>query len=124
MNNLQVTGTIELINATQVVSEKFKKRDFVLLIQDGNYPQYVKFQSVQDRCELLDHYKAGEEVIVNFNLKGRPFEKDGKTMYFTNLEAWKVQKAGQQQPPAPQQNVAPPPAPTGGSDIESNNLPF
>jgi single-strand DNA-binding protein len=46
----------------------------------------VKFQINQDKCNILDKFKEGQEVEVSFNLRGR--EWNGK--YFTNLEAWKV----------------------------------
>ena len=35
---MKVTGTIKLINAEQVISEKFRKREFVITTED-NYPQ-------------------------------------------------------------------------------------
>ena len=41
-------GKIKVINDTQVISEKFKKREFVVTDTSAMYPQDVMFQSVQD----------------------------------------------------------------------------
>ncbi|AZQ62266.1 MULTISPECIES: DUF3127 domain-containing protein [Flammeovirga] len=132
----EVVGKIEKIMDTQQVSDRFKKRDFVLLIQDGSYPQYIKFQATQDRCTLLDSFNEGDDIAVTFDLKGRPFDKGGETIYFTNLEAWRINAAASAQPQAaPQQpsygggapvqsnTPPPPPPPVGGDDIDGD-LPF
>ena len=31
-------------------------------------------------------------VKVAFNLRGRKWERDGQVSYFTNLEAWRIEK--------------------------------
>ncbi|QCR22970.1 DUF3127 domain-containing protein [Pontibacter sp. SGAir0037] len=108
----------------QQVSDKFRKREFVLEIPDGSYTQYVKFQLTQDKCSLLDQYKAGDEVKVTFNLTGKPFVKNGTTMYFTNLQAWRIESASNQfgaPAGAPAQAEA---APSFYSSDADNDLPF
>lgn len=69
-------------------SSSFQAREFVIEVPDGNYPQFVKFQLVQDRCALIDNMNEGEQIKVHFDLRGREWQ--GK--YFTNLNAWKVEK--------------------------------
>ena len=91
MNNFKITGTIHEILDEQRFSEKFSKRDFVLEIEDGAYKQYAKFQLVNDRMDLLHKHTVGDKVTVSFNLRGRPYEKSGNTVYFTNLEAWRIE---------------------------------
>ncbi|MGB0523041.1 MAG: DUF3127 domain-containing protein [Flammeovirgaceae bacterium] len=110
----EVKGKLEVIYETQQVTERFKKREFVLEVQNGMYPEYVKFQLTQDRCGLLDPFSTGEEINVSFNLKGRPYTKDGRTTYFTNLEAWRIDGANViKQTPAATGSSA---STTGGSD--------
>ncbi|MFD2719994.1 DUF3127 domain-containing protein [Hymenobacter monticola] len=89
-----VTGRLHEIFDEQQVSEKFRKREFVLEVQDGQYPEHIKFQMVQDKTSLIDPFKMGDEVKVTFNLRGRGFNKNGQMLYFTNLEAWKIEAAG------------------------------
>jgi len=63
-------------------------REFVIEVADGQYPQMVKFQLVQDKCNLVDEYAEGDVVTVEFDLRGR--EWNGK--YFTNLQAWRMNR--------------------------------
>lgn len=94
-NSFETTGRVHVISDTQQVSDTFKKREFVLEIQDGNYPQYVKFQMTQDKTILLDNYQIGQEVKVLFNLRGREYvrKNDGSKDYWLNLEAWRIEAA-------------------------------
>ena len=141
MASYDVTGRLHEIFDEQQVSEKFRKREFVLEVQDGQYPEHIKFQMVQDKTSLIDPYKMGDEVKVTFNLRGRGFNKNGQMLYFTNLEAWKIEAGaaggggsyggGQQQQAAPRpaaQNQNPtlraqPSAAPIASD-DDNDLPF
>ena len=70
-------------------SASFQAREFVIEIPDGNYPQFIKFQLTQDRCAAIDAHQEGEQVKVHFDLRGREWQ--GK--YFTNLNAWRIEKA-------------------------------
>lgn len=131
-NTLQQAGKIILINATQQVSDKFKKREFVLeTYEDVNgqtYTNFAKFQTTQNKCDILDRFKVNDMVNVSFNIKGNKWERDGKVNYISNLDAWRVEAVGgTQQQRTPQQsynqpaqsNAAPASAP---DNIES--LPF
>ena len=50
-------GTLKVINEEQIISEKFKKREFVVEMVDGAYTQLVKFQMVQNNCEKLKFFE-------------------------------------------------------------------
>ena len=69
---MEVTGQLKLKYDTQKVSEKFQKREFVLTTDISTpYPQFVIFQITQDKCAMLDTFNEGEEIKVQFNLRGR-----------------------------------------------------
>ena len=94
---MNVQGTVEKINETQAVSDKFQKREFVVKHgENQDYPEYSSFEFIQDKCDILDVYRVGQEVEVEFNLKGRPYEdkKTGTTRYFNTLQAWKINALG------------------------------
>lgn len=76
------------------ITDTFKKRDFVIEYVDNPlYPQYVQFQTVQDRVSLIDGYNEGDKIEVTFNLRGREWTNpQGEKKYFNTLEAWRVQK--------------------------------
>lgn len=86
--SFEVTGKLHKVFPTETKTSNFQARDFVIEITNGNYPQMIKFQLVQDRCSIMDDYTEGEEIKVYFDLRGR--EWNGK--YFTNLNAWRIDK--------------------------------
>ncbi len=95
-----ITGRLYKKFDTAQVTDSFKKREFVLEVQEGNYNQLIKFQLTQNNCDKMDPFNEGEDVKVTFSLKGREYTKEGKTTYFTNLDAWRLEKAGAAQPVA------------------------
>jgi hypothetical protein len=109
---------------TKEISDRFRKREFVLEAQENNPTfdrvNYVKFQLTQDKCELLDQYNVGDNLKVSFNIRGNRWEKNGNVSYFTNLEAWRMEKSGGSSEPA--QPAAPPADIADESD--SDELPF
>lgn len=100
--SLEVTGKLLAKYDTQQVSDKFKKREFVLELAEeinGNiYTNFAKFQAVQNKCEILDRFREGEQLKVTFNIKGNSYvdRKDGLTKYITNLDAWRIESASAQ----------------------------
>ena len=96
--SLELTGKLLLKYDTQQVSDKFKKREFVLELAEeinGNiYTNYAKMQLVQTKCDIIDRFNVGDMVKVSFNVKGTRYEKDGKVNYFSNLDAWRIENAG------------------------------
>jgi len=117
--NFEITGRLHEKYETQVISDKFRKREFILEIKEtGNngfeFIEYIKFQLTQDKCMLLDPITSGEELKVAFNLRGRKWEKDGTVSYFTNLEAWKIEKTKQTDIPPMASGSA---GSTPGSDV-------
>lgn len=89
---MEVTGFLLRKDETNQVSERFKKRDFVLTLgHDTPYPQHVTFQLMQDKCDLIEQIPLGVEVNVHFNLKGREWTSpQGEVKYFNTIEAWRV----------------------------------
>ena len=73
------------------ISDRFRKREFVLEIADGKYPQTVMFQLTGDRCEHLESFEVGQMVEVEFSLRGREWTSPkGEVKYFNTLDAWTV----------------------------------
>ena len=97
----EVEGKLYKKFDTANVTDSFKKREFVLEIEGGAYPQQVKFQLTQSNCDKLDPYNEGDQLKISFNLRGREYTKDGKTSYFTNLDAWRIDNAASAKSTAP-----------------------
>lgn len=92
----EITGKVIDIAPVNQVSDKFKKREFVIEKKETGgtavFIDYIKFQLVQDKCDLINESFLNEEIKIWFNLKGNKWERDGKINYFTNLDAWKIEK--------------------------------
>ena len=114
----EVDGKLHKIFDTEQKTDNFRAREFVLEVVDGQYPQMVKFQLTQDKCELLDGQNEGDEIKVHFDLRGR--EWNGK--YFTNLNAWRIESGASAQaaPPAEMAANNPPP----GNEQDYDEIPF
>ncbi|OKS89177.1 DUF3127 domain-containing protein [Mucilaginibacter polytrichastri] len=93
---MDIKGKVHEVSATMQVTDSLKKRELILeYIENPQYPEYIKFEAIQDRCNLLDSVKVGDNVEVAFNLKGRPWtDKTGKKSYFNSLQLWKITSVG------------------------------
>lgn len=85
----KATGRLHKVFDTEQKSASFSAREFVIEMADGKFPQMVKFQLTQDKCSLIDDYSEGEEISVDFDLRGREWNEK----YFTNLNAWRIARA-------------------------------
>lgn len=95
--SLTVTGQLVVIKNIQQVSAKFTKREFVVEVSDNpKYPQMVLFELSGDRVNLIDGYQVGEQVEIEFNLRGREWKSPaGELKYFNTLSVWKLKREGQ-----------------------------
>ena len=126
---MEVKGKILEITDTQQISERFQKREFVIEYADNpQYPEFVKFECIQDKVSMLDDYSVGDEVTVYFNLKGRKWtDRQGETKYFNSLQAWRMQKEAGAAAPADnssQESGGTDDLPFANSGNEEDDLPF
>lgn len=88
-------GTVVMKEDTVQINEKFKKREFVVEVENernSDWNDFIKTQVTQDRCSLLDNLSLGDQVKVSYNIRGRKYEKDGETRYFVSIETWRIEK--------------------------------
>lgn len=125
---------------TQQISDAFKKREFVVeYASNPSYPEFIKFELIQDKCDLIDGFNANQEIIIHFNLKGRKWtDPQGNVKYFNTLQAWKLEKAndvtmsagpdssdsGAIPPPAPMDSFSSSDSDKAASDYDADDLPF
>ncbi len=84
----EAKGTLHHIGETREVSETFSTRSFTICQQDDKYPQFITFELIKDKTDLIDSFKIGDDINVSFNLRGR--EWNGK--FFNTIQAWRIQK--------------------------------
>jgi len=121
---MEIKGKVHEVGATQQVSETFKKRDLIVeYAENPTYPEYIRFEALQDKTALLDTFKAGDEVEVFFNLRGRPWtDKTGKTSYFNSLVIWRINAIAAGAPAATPAYAAP--VDVSNAPGEDDDLPF
>jgi single-strand DNA-binding protein len=119
--SFDITGKIIEIYEEVQVSDRFKKREFVIEKKDGEFTDQIKFQLVQDKTSLINSFKTGEDVKITFNIKGNKW----KDTYFVNLQAWRLEKVtgaettiSDDLPPLPDVEDVPP------LPDETDDLPF
>jgi hypothetical protein len=124
----EITGKVVEIYPVVQVSEKFRKREFIIEKKESGgtavFIDYLKFQLVQDKCDLINDSYLHQEIKIWFNLKGNKWERDGKINYFTNLDAWKIEKTSDSG--GREQNVSPgsPPQELPPEIDDLGDLPF
>jgi hypothetical protein len=96
----ELKGSVKVVNETAVISDKFKKREFVITDDSSQYPQDIAMQLTQDNCDKLNGVNVGDRLLVKFNLRGRAWNdpKTGKDRYFNSLDAWFIQKESADSP--------------------------
>jgi hypothetical protein len=91
----ELTGKLVAVFDIVQRTETFKTREFVVEksedVKGRLITNYVKFQCVQDKTAMPDKFNLGDEVKVQFNIKGTKWEKEGRENYITNLDAWKME---------------------------------
>ncbi len=93
MPSFETEGTLIKIFPTSVKSERFQLREFVLSIEEGNYPQEIIFQFSQDDCDRLDKFKEGEKVKVSSWVRGKKWQRSpqDEPRWFNSLAARSIE---------------------------------
>lgn len=93
MPSFETEGTLIKIFPTSVKSERFQLREFVLNVEEGNYPQEIIFQFSQDDCDRLDKFKEGEKVKVSSWIRGKKWQRSpqDEPRWFNSLAARSIE---------------------------------
>jgi hypothetical protein len=89
---MEVQGRIKMVGETQTFGGNgFRKREVVITTEE-QYPQHIMVEFVQDKCDLLNSYKAGQQVKISINLRGREWvNPQGETKYFNSIQGWRIE---------------------------------
>jgi len=123
---MKITGKIHEIFELKEIKEGFQKREFIVeYAENPQYPEYLKFETIQEKCAQLDKISVGQEVDVLFNLRGREWTNpQGEKVYFNSLQAWKIDPVGENIENGQQGESSPPNMDELMSFDESDDLPF
>lgn len=119
----ELEGKLKVVEEVQTFASGFSKREFVVEVEDGKYPQLIKFDLLKEKTSLIDNFQPGDNLHVTFDIGGR--EYNGR--YYVNLNAWKVARAGGGGA-APSGDDAPgelsEPPPGYGQESDGDDIPF
>lgn len=125
--SITLTGTVKKVCDKQNITDTFSKRMLWMDIdEDGDYPQEIEVEFVNDHCAKLNGIKVGEQVSVDVNIRGKEFESRKEAGNFfrpTKLQAWRIKGEGG----GAASSAASSPEATGGggsTDDEPDDLPF
>ena len=119
----QISGKVLIIDDVISIPTRsgntFTKRQIVLdashydPMTGQKFENYPAFDFVGNRVNELDNFKVGDLVTITFALNGRPFDKDGKTTYYTSVNGYKIEpyqrpNVSYQQPNGSQNNSSTP----------------
>lgn len=90
---MELQGKVKLIGEVQTFGTgNFAKRELVVTT-DEQYPQMIMVEFVQDKTDLLNNYKVGDDVKVSINLRGREWiNPEGVAKYFNAIQGWRIEK--------------------------------
>ena len=116
LTKVEITGKIKVLGDIKTFGDNgFRKREVVVTTQE-QYPQHLLIEFIQERCELLDSFKVGENVKISINLRGREWENpQGEIKYFNSIHGWRIEKEDYKE-----EGIIPPPDETPGFDIKSD----
>jgi hypothetical protein len=86
---MEILGKVIVLGDTQLVGSAgtFKKRTVVIETSE-QYAQTIPIDFIQDKCDILNAYKLGDNVKIGINIRGN--EYNGK--YYVSLNGWNINK--------------------------------
>lgn len=88
-DSLVAKGEIIKIGETETFGQNgFRKRIVVVKTPEA-YPQELPFEFVQDKVSILDKYSVGDNVAINYNLRGQEYNDK----WYVSLGGWRIVKA-------------------------------
>ncbi len=103
--DLQLEGVVKELLPIQEGEGRngpWKKQQFILETQSGNYPRHVCIIVWGDRIDQF-RLQEGEQVLVNVDIESR--EYNGR--WYTDVKAWRLDRKRQEEPAPPPSAGAP-----------------
>ena len=99
----KITGRVLQVGPSQGIMTKsgnqMVKRDVIIMVRkfdpntgEPTFDEYntPKFSFMNERCQQLDRIKIGDIVNISFDVRGRTYDKDGKTEYINDLNPYSI----------------------------------
>lgn len=88
---MEISGKVKKIFDTQTKGT-FVFREIVITTEE-QYPQDIIIQFIQDKTELLNLYKPGDELKISINIRGKEWiSPQGEIKYFNTIVGWRIER--------------------------------
>ena len=95
----QITAVLPLQQGvSQRTGQPWQSQSYLLCYEPGQYPKNVCFSVFGDKIQQFA-IQQGEQLSVHLNIEA----KQGQKGYFNDVQAWKVERPGQQMVQQPMQ---------------------
>jgi len=89
--SFEIKGELTEKGEVQTI-KNFQKQVFKLKFFEGMYENTIQLEAHQRNFGELEKCELGDEITVNFSIKGKEYKKEGKAMFFQSLVAWRISK--------------------------------
>lgn len=91
MAKIEISGEIAFRGEPVKYTDKFSKAEIVIKDTTSKYPEFIKFEAVNDKIEMLVGIKQGMQVTAEGFLGGKEYtKKDGTIGYITSIKLAKI----------------------------------
>ena len=91
MAKIEISGEVCYAGEPVKYSDKFSKAEIVIKDSTSKYPEFIKFEAVNDKIEMLRGFKVGMQVTAEGFVGGKEYTtKDGKTGYITSIKLARI----------------------------------
>lgn len=108
----KITHAFEEVNGVSKAGKAWKKREYVLEYQDGQYSQSIMFDFFGDRADQYP-LKIGQTIKLSFSIDSH--EYNGK--WFTSIRGWRAEEVTEGNPISTNMNTSPTPSTSNEYDV-------
>lgn len=91
MAKIEISGEVAFRGEPVKYSDKFTKAEIVIKDTTSKYPEFIKFEAVNDKVDMLTGYNVGMQVTAEGFLGGKEYtKKDGTIGYITSIKLAKI----------------------------------
>ncbi len=91
MTKIEISGEVCFAGQPVKYSDKFTKAEIVIKDTTSKYPEFIKFEAINDKVELMRGYPVGTQVIAEGFVGGKEYQKkEGGIGYITSIKLAKI----------------------------------
>ena len=91
MTKIEISGEVCFAGQPVKYSDKFTKAEIVIKDTTSKYPEFIKFEAINDKVEMLRGFQVGMQVTAEGFVGGKEYtNKEGKIGYITSIKLAKI----------------------------------